>query len=37
MHVSVDYVACKWRYLPIVTLILNKYQHVQFEYEYKYI
>jgi len=24
MHVSVDYVACKWRYPPFVTLILNK-------------
>jgi len=25
MHVSGDYVACKWRYPPFVTLILNKY------------
>jgi len=24
MHVSVHYVACKWRYAPFVTLILNK-------------
>ena len=24
MHVSVDYVAYKWRYPPSVTLILNK-------------
>jgi len=23
-HVSADYVACKWRYPPFVTLILNK-------------
>ena len=25
MHVSVHYVACKWRYAPFVMLILNKY------------
>jgi len=24
MHVSVDYVACKWRCAPFVVLILNK-------------
>jgi len=24
MYVSADYVACKWRYPPFVTLILNK-------------
>ena len=24
LHVSVDYVACKWRYAPFVMLILNK-------------
>jgi len=24
MHVSADCVACKWRYPPFVTLILNK-------------
>jgi len=25
MHVSGDCVACKWRYPPFVTLILNKF------------
>ena len=24
MHVSADYMACKWMYPPFVTLILNK-------------
>jgi len=24
MHVSVDYVTCKWRYPPFVALILNR-------------
>jgi len=31
MHVSVHYVACKWRYAPFVMLILNKIRNEETE------